>query len=329
MCVASWHPIAVTANAATINAKSTARAIPENVAGFSFNIYDRVCEPNRPGQRIAPSIRRPTIAARRHCLRDTARCGGLWLSLDYRIDSTNERASVKPARMFGDRGRGELRRLSFEIAYRSVQRIGRLFVEKHSRPPFHDCLQRAAASVRDHGLPGRHRFNRNDSEVFEAGENQSPATSVLFTNHLERLPSDKPHVGSRQGAQIVEQCALADYRELPAAAVERGNRQIDPLVRHKLTDYQVLVIFWFRRRKRADIDWRMHHLRFALIIGAHALSHESRIGYKGTDSSRAFRVPHPHRVGDEPHGHPARPAQITKMLLVKIPDIAHRRMAVA
>ena len=82
--------------------------------------------------------------------------------------------------------------------------------------------------------------------------------------------------------------------------------------------------------KAGHVDGRVDHVGGPAVGPPDAVRDEARDGHEVVDAGRGAPIPAPERGGDGGHGRAHRPARArAEVLVVEIPDVAHRREAVA
>ena len=213
-----------------------------------------------------------------------------------------------------------------------------LLVKEDSSRPVHwklagketaHCFQRAAGAVSNDRLPEALRFNGNDSEVFFPWKEQRPASSKVFSqftvvHHAQKLDgraslaSEEPILG-----------APTNHTQLSAELCAGIHGQIEALVVHKTPYRKIIVTGSDRNISRRGFHGRMNYPALAPVVLANPGGYKLRIRDEEIDSIRGCHIPLPHIVRYQRKDCADNWIHRPPVLRVHLPDVSHRRMAVA
>ena len=123
--------------------------------------------------------------------------------------------------------------------------------------------------------------------------------------------------------RLLGHAAGTDHQQWQAVGVECVDCQIGALVRHHLTDPQIMVIEFDGWREQARLDRRVDDLRVAPPDLFDPLLDESRVGGKLINSGARTNIPLPQLVINRRHDKPGQQVRLSLVLVIVIPDVAH------
>src|SRR3954452_22633353 len=97
--------------------------------------------------------------------------------------------------------RGAVPRAAFGVAERRAERVYRRVLEKNARHAVDDGVAHAAGAEGDDGCAERHRLERRDAEVFDAGKDQASCAAEVIDAHVPQYGSEELNVGSAASAK--------------------------------------------------------------------------------------------------------------------------------
>ena len=192
-----------------------------------------------------------------------------------------------------------------------------------------DAFKRAASGEGDDGLAAGERFDRSDSEIFFAGQEEGARARVELAQAGWGDTTAEFDIGLGERAQASIFGTVAYDAELAAAGCEGADSDIDALVGDEFGDDQE-IIFGGLVVKRVHIDGRMDDLAFAAVAAPDATGDVLAVGDELVDALRGGVIPLAQQRGDGGHQRAlpgGRP--FVQVGGVEIPDIAHGRVAVA
>src|ERR1700722_15787396 len=146
-----------------------------------------------------------------------------------------------------------------------------------------------------------------------------------------RKRSAKLNGGACKFSQSAVFLALAHNAKFPAKHIARRDGQIHPLVIHHLSDSKVVVCDLFRQVTGLDVYGRIHDRALSSIVLTNSCSHTVGIGDKIIDAVRRSSVPQTQVMRSKSEQWPRAESQRCSILvsMIKVPQIAHRRVAIA
>ncbi len=229
-----------------------------------------------------------------------------------------ERKSIKPHAIQRNDGR--------------AQRLGRRLVEDDPGAAVLDALGAAALAEDDRRAAAGERLERHDAGVLDAGH-QHRATGAIELAQLEVADvSEELDLGrSLRAKPRGFRPAADDPQAAPAAAVGL-EAQLEPLVGRERGDDEVVLSRHVRsRREEAGVDRRRDHGRVAAVVAADAAGDVRAVRGEVVDAHGALRIPRPQprRDGTDREARQRRHAAGAEVVVVAVPHVAHRRVAVA
>ena len=144
------------------------------------------------------------------------------------------------------------------------------------------------------------------------------------------LPRDCDR-GSRNSTNFGKQVAATDYDQPPAKRIESLDGKLRPFVGDELA-YEEVIILDFQSWNALEpiySDRRMDNRRIAPVIFSDAGRDCLRIGDEMVDPQRRDGVPVAYVVAERRHQKPCQRVRAHAVVVEHIPDIAHRRVAIA
>ena len=251
-----------------------------------------------------------------------------------RVDMGLERAAkdiaAEAARVLTDHLRIETGFDRLEREDGGREGVDALRVEEDAGDPFDDGVERAAGPVGDDRAPRGHGLERDDAEILFAREKQAAAVLIEGLQIVRRGPAAELHCRTRHGAQPRLLGTTADDHEPAPEPRAGGDREIDALVGHELADREVEVAGRLPRdRIGLEIDRRKDDRAVATVDLGDAPRDEARIGDEMIDVGGGSDVPDAERWHGQRHEQTREPRSVRLVRMVLIPQVAHRRVAIA
>ena len=194
-------------------------------------------------------------------------------------------------------------------------------------------FQRAAAAVGDHRRAPRLRFKRRDAEILVGGEHERAGAGEPPVAHVIRGAAQQPDIGSRRGSDARTLGPVADHHQLPIGQQpESRGDQVDALVRNETRHRDIGRPACRVRSSRCRGDRRIDHRRVTIVAVADALRDRVRDRDEAVDAFARGAVPAAQageRAADDPAPNAAVEADLPQVLVLQVPRVAHRRVAVA
>src|SRR5438270_9098725 len=109
--------------------------------------------------------------------------------------------------------RGAVPRAALRVIQRRAERVYRRVLEKNPGAAWDNGVAHAANTKSDDRRAERHRLERRDAEVFDAGEDQALGAAEGIDDHVSRYVAEELNVGSAAGAERGEERTAADHDE--------------------------------------------------------------------------------------------------------------------
>jgi len=197
--------------------------------------------------------------------------------------------------------------------------------------PVHNGLERPPLAEGDHGLAACHGLHRDDAEILLPGKDERAAPRVEVPHLVIGHFPDEPDRGTRHLPQAPVLRAIAcDHKPVPAP-VECGNRQVHPLVGNLGTGNQEVALITCAEREPAGLDRRVDHVGIPVIDRLDAAPHILGARHVVMRMECRGKVPSLQRSTHSRHGGADRERRPPRgeILVVEIPQIPHRREAIA